>query len=37
MNKQDYKIFNLGNVKLLSGLTLKSAYLAYKTYGNVWC
>ena len=33
MNKQDYKIFNLGDVKLLSGLTLKSAYLAYKTYG----
>jgi len=33
MNKEDYKIFNLGNVKLLSGEILKSAKLAYKTYG----
>tara|TARA_B100001173_G_C15992603_1_gene549623 strand:+ start:39 stop:1049 length:1011 start_codon:yes stop_codon:yes gene_type:complete len=30
-----YQEFNLGNVKLLSGKTLKSAKLAYKTYGNL--
>ena len=28
-----YQEFNLGNVKLLSGKTLKSAKLIYKTYG----
>ena len=35
MNEKDYKIFNLGNVKLLSGEIFKSAKLAYKTYGNL--
>ena len=30
-----YEEFNLGNIKLLSGKTLKSAKLAYKTYGNL--
>ena len=30
-----YQEFNLGNVKLLSGKILKSAKLAYKTYGNL--
>ena len=33
MNKLDYQIFNLGDVNLLSGYVLKSAKLAYKTYG----
>ena len=32
---QSYKKFNLGNVKLLSGKTLKSAKLIYKTYGKL--
>ncbi|MDC0057365.1 alpha/beta fold hydrolase [Alphaproteobacteria bacterium] len=31
----DYKIFNLGNIKLLSGEVLGSAKLAYKTYGTL--
>ena len=35
MNKIDYDIFNLGDVKLLSGKILKSAKLAYKTYGKL--
>jgi homoserine O-acetyltransferase/O-succinyltransferase len=30
-----YQEFNLGNVKLLSGKILKSAKLAYKTYGKL--
>ena len=30
-----YQEFNLGNVKLLSGKTLKSAKLVYKTYGKL--
>ena len=30
-----YKEFNLGNVKLLSGKTLKSAKLIYQTYGKL--
>lgn len=33
MNEQNYKVFNLGNVKLLSGEILQDAKLAYKTYG----
>ena len=33
MDNEDYKFFNLGDVKLLSGVILKSARLAYKTYG----
>ena len=32
---QDYEYFNLGDVKLLSGKLLKSAKLAYKTYGTL--
>ena len=35
MNEIDYEIFNLGDVKLLSGKILKSAKLAYKTYGSL--
>ena len=35
MNIIDYKIFELGDVKLLSGKILKSAKLAYKTYGKL--
>ena len=33
MNNDDFNIFELGNVKLLSGEILYSAKLAYKTYG----
>ena len=32
---KDYEIFDLGNVKLLSGGVLESAKLAYKTYGEL--
>ena len=35
MNTLDYKIFDLGDVTLLSGETLLSAKLAYKTYGSL--
>ena len=35
MNIADYDIFELGDVKLLSGNILKSAKLAYKTYGKL--
>ena len=35
MDKNDYKIFNLGNVTLLSGEKLLNAKLAYKTYGSL--
>jgi Homoserine acetyltransferase len=35
MNKIDYKIFELGNIKLLSGKKLINAKLAYKTYGSL--
>ena len=31
----DYDIFELGNVVLQSGLTLRNAQLAYKTYGTL--
>ena len=31
----DYEIFNLGEVKLQSGATLRNAKLAYKTYGTL--
>jgi len=31
----DYQIFELGNVTLQSGLTLRSAKLAYKAYGSL--
>ncbi|MDC0423991.1 hypothetical protein OAM10_02125, partial [Candidatus Pelagibacter sp.] len=31
----NFEKFNLGNVKLLSGKILKSAELAYKTYGKL--
>src|SRR5262249_27512886 len=31
----DYEIFELGNVVLQSGLTLRNAQLAYKTYGTL--
>ena len=30
-----YQEFNLGNIKLLSGKTLNSAKLIYKTYGKI--
>ena len=32
---KDYEKFKLGNIKLLSGKILKSAQLAYKTYGKL--
>jgi len=32
---QDYEHFDLGDTKLLSGKILKSAKLAYKTYGTL--
>ena len=32
---KNYEKFKLGNVKLLSGKVLKSAELAYKTYGKL--
>ncbi len=32
---RNFEKFKLGNVKLLSGKTLKSAQLVYKTYGNL--
>ena len=35
MNNSDYKTYDLGDVKLLSGQTLLSAKLAYKTYGSL--
>ena len=35
MNINDYEIYNLGNVELVSGETLLSAKLAYKTYGSL--
>jgi homoserine O-acetyltransferase len=31
----NYRKFNLGDIKLLSGKILKSAELAYKTYGKL--
>lgn len=31
----DYEIFDLGDVTLQSGVTLPSAFLAYKTYGRL--
>ncbi len=35
MEIKDYKIYNLGDLDLLSGKTLLSAKLAYKTYGSL--
>ena len=35
MNNSDYKMYELGDVKLLSGQTLLSTKLAYKTYGSL--
>ena len=32
---KNFEKFNLGNIKLLSGKSLKSAQLVYKTYGNL--
>ena len=34
MTSRDYQIFELGDVALQSGLTLRNAQLAYKTYGR---
>jgi hypothetical protein len=31
----DYEIFELGDVTLQSGMTLRNAQLAYKTYGTL--
>jgi len=31
----DYEVFELGDVVLQSGLTLRQAKLAYKTYGKL--
>ena len=30
----DYQTFNLGNLRLQGGATLRGAWLAYKTYGT---
>jgi homoserine O-acetyltransferase len=35
MTSRDYQIFELGDVPLQSGLTLRNAQLAYKTYGRL--
>ena len=35
MNMKSYEIFELGNINLLSGEVLKSAKLAYQTYGTL--
>lgn len=36
MNKEiDYKLYQLGDITLQSGMTLKDAFLAYKTYGEL--
>ena len=35
MTSRDYQIFELGDVALQSGLTLRNAELAYKTYGRL--
>ncbi len=35
MTPPDYEIFELGDVPLQSGLTLRNAQLAYKTYGRL--
>ena len=35
MDQKDYKIFDLGNIALLSGEKLLNAKLAYKTYGSL--
>ena len=35
MSSRDYQIFELGDVALQSGLTLRNAQLAYKTYGRL--
>ena len=34
MTGRDYDIFELGDVPLQSGLTLRNAQLAYKTFGQ---
>jgi len=33
--RMDYEIFELGNVTLQSAMTLRNAFLAYKTYGTL--
>src|SRR5207237_4445599 len=35
MTSRDYQIFELGDVALQSGLTLRNAQLAYTTYGRL--
>src|SRR5205085_7150966 len=35
MTAGDYEIFEVGDVPLQSGLTLRNAQLAYKTYGRL--
>jgi homoserine O-acetyltransferase len=35
MPKTDYSLFNLGDIKLQSGIILKNAQIAYKTYGKL--
>ena len=35
MTSRDYQIFELGDVVVQSGLTLRSAQLTYKTYGRL--
>jgi homoserine O-acetyltransferase len=35
MTSHDYQTFELGDVPLQSGLTLRNAQLAYKTYGRL--
>ncbi len=35
MARDDYELFDLGDYGLVSGMTLRSAKLAYKTYGTL--
>ena len=35
MSMTDYQTFNLGNLRLQGGATLRGAWIAYKTYGTL--
>ena len=32
---RDYELFELGDIQLQMGMTLRGAFLAYKTYGEL--